>query len=74
MPTSILDQGLAEVKAQAFTVGGTFDGKKVSGGVTYDRKWSNGWGITAYAKAFWNDQSVLAHSGIEAGGKITKTF
>ncbi len=46
-------------KAAKFTVGGSVaaDGSIV-GGVTYNRTWRNGWGLTAYAKAYWNDQPV----------------
>lgn len=40
-------------KPSSFTVGGylTRDGRVV-GGVTYDRKFSNLWGLTAYARAY----------------------
>ena len=53
-----LDQVKADAP-QSFTVGAHYDGQTVSGGVSYDRKWSNGWGATAYMKAWWNDQAVL---------------
>lgn len=43
----------------SFTVGGTFDGHKAEGGLTYNRTWRNGWGLTAYAKAYWNDAPVV---------------
>ena len=45
-------------KPSQFTVGGSFDGKKLRGGVTYDRTWANGWGLTAYARAWWDDLPV----------------
>ncbi len=81
MPNSLSDQAHAEVTRiaqetpSAFTVGGSFDGKKVVGGFTVDRKWSNGWGLTAYARAWWDDAAVTPHkSGAEAGFQATKTF
>ena len=52
---------LAQVQAErpsSFTVGGSFDGKTLMGGVTYDRTWANGWGLTAYARAWWDDLPV----------------
>jgi hypothetical protein len=63
-------------KPQSFTVGGTFDGKVATGGVTYDRKWSNLWGITAYAKAYWNDAPVVPTDrfGYVVGADVTKKF
>lgn len=70
---------LAKVKAEtpaSFTVGGSFDGHVATGGVTVDRKWSNGWGATAYAKAWWNDAPVIPtdRAGYVVGVKATKTF
>lgn len=46
-------------KPSRFTVGGWTDGRYAEGGVTFNRKWSNLWGFTAYAKAYWNDQPVI---------------
>ncbi|MDH4132916.1 MAG: hypothetical protein OEV95_14060 [Gemmatimonadota bacterium] len=77
---SILDTGKAAVakvaqeKPNAFTVGGYTDGRGVHGEARYDRKWSNGWGATAYLRAWWNDASVTpGHSqGAAAGFEITK--
>ena len=37
-------------------------GKKLQGGVTYDRTWANGWGLTAYARAWWDDLPVSVGS------------
>lgn len=71
-----LDQVRAE-KPQSFTVGGRFDGKKIVGGITYDRRWSNGWGLTAYARAWWDDATVTTHTRrpkVEAGGELVKRF
>ena len=69
MADSLTDQAnraaLAQVKADkpsSFTVGGSFDGKKLQGGVTYDRTWANGWGLTAYARAWWDDLPVSVGS------------
>lgn len=61
---TLREQGEAEVakviatKPSRFTVGAYTDGKGVVASSTYSRKWSNGWGATAYAKAWWNDTSV----------------
>jgi len=69
-----LDQVKAE-KPSSFTVGGRFDGKKLEGGLTYDRKWSNGWGLTAYARAWWEDATVSTHTPkVAAGAEVTKRF
>lgn len=70
---------LAKVKADkpsSFTVGGTFDGHKVTGGIEYQRKWSNGWGATAFARAWWDDAPITPTDkfGVVAGGEVTKTF
>lgn len=80
---SILEAGnkatIDAVKAetpQTFTVGGSFDGARVDGGITYNRTWKNGWGATAYAKAWWNDSAVLPKDkhGIVVGGEVVKKF
>lgn len=65
---------LATVKAEkpsAFTVGLHTDGQGVVATATYDRTWKNGWGATAYAKAWWNDASVtpVRSSGVAAGAE-----
>jgi hypothetical protein len=85
VPNTLLEQAnqaaIDTVKQQApsqFTVGGArrSDGTIV-GGVTVDRKWSNGWGLTAYARAYWNDQPVETHRAKvqgEAGFEVTKKF
>lgn len=70
---------LAKVKAEkpsSFTVGGSFDGHVATGGISYDRKWSNGFGLTAYARAWWNDKPVIPtdRAGVVAGAEVTKTF
>lgn len=65
-----------------FTVGGYIKDGKIVGGVTYDRKLSNGWGLTAFARAWWDDLPVTAHDGtftvhaghVEAGIEASKTF
>ena len=81
---TILDQAnraaLAQVRTEKpsqFTVGGSFDGKRIQGGVTYDRKLSNGWGATAYLRAWWDDLPVSTTTRtprISAGGEVTKRF
>lgn len=65
-------------KPARFTVGGYLsrDGRVV-GGITYDRKLTNLWGITAYAKAYWHDQPVRVHGPTiegEAGFELTREF
>ena len=80
MTDSLKDQAnkaaLAAVTPQSFTVGGWTDGKYSEGGLTYQRKWSNGWGATAYAKAWWNDAAVIPtdRSGYVIGSELTKKF
>lgn len=59
-------------KPQQFTIGGGTDGKGAAVAITYDRKWSNGWGATAYARAWWDDLSVTPHPKLSAGGEIRK--
>lgn len=64
-------------KPSQFTVGGHYDGRRMVGGLTYDRTWKNGWGLTAYARAWWDDEAVTTHTkrpSVEAGGEITKRF
>lgn len=85
MSPSILESGQSLVKQQVdqvrtekpqqFTVGGYLaaDGT-ITAAVTYDRKWSNGWGATAYIHAWWNDLNVTAHPKFEAGGEVVKKF
>lgn len=74
---TISDQAIAKVKAEApssFTVGVTANAlaKRADAAVTYDRRWTNGWGLTAYAKAWWHDEAVVPRDkhgaviGIEA--------
>jgi len=78
------EQELKRIKAEApsqFVVGGSFDGHKVVGGVSYQRSWKNGWGATAYAKAWWEDIGVTPTSpkgeptkGAAVGFEATKKF
>lgn len=65
MADSLVDQAnraaIDDVKQRtpnSFTVGGRFDGKRIVGGVSYDRTLANGWGLTAYARAWWDDLPV----------------
>lgn len=81
---SLLDQAhkaaLDQVKAEkpsSFTVGGSFNGKKLQGGVTFERTWKNGWGATAYALAWWDDLPVSTHTTkpkVSVGGEVSKRF
>jgi len=73
------DKELAKVKAETpsqFRVGGTWNGKTATGGISYDRKWSNLWGVTAYAKAYWNDQPIVPTDkfGYVIGADVVKKF
>lgn len=70
------DKELAKVKPDAFVVGGTFDGHKVTGGIAYQRTWKTGWGATAFFRAWYDNKPVIPteKSGVIAGGEITKTF
>lgn len=78
--SSILETAHAEaikaVTPDSFTVGGRFDGHTFTGGVTIDRKWSNGWGASAYLRAWYNDAPVVptSKSGVIAGAEVTKKF
>lgn len=76
-----LDAVKAE-KPQQFTVGAQFRDGKLVGGVTYDRTWKNGWGATAYIRAWYDDLPVTvnvagqqAHRPTgEAGIEVSKKF
>lgn len=65
-----------KAKPSQFTVGGYVKDGKLVGGVTFDRTLKNGWGATAYIRAWWDDLpvSVKRKPNIEAGGEISKTF
>jgi len=69
---------LANVPPSQFVVGGRFDGHRVTGGLSYQRSWVNGWGLTAYAKAWWQDASVTPVGGSQSGSAVgveaVKTF
>ena len=80
---SLLDQAnkaaLDQVRAdapQSFTVGAHYDGQTVSGGVSYNRTWKNGWGGVGYAKAWYRAESVEVKpvSDVQAGVEVTKKF
>lgn len=64
-------------KPSRFTVGGRYEDGKLVGGLTYDRTWKNGWGATAYARAWYDDLPVSTHTRkpkIVAGGEVVKRF
>ncbi len=70
---------LAKVKREApakLVVGGTWDGHTLQGGVSYDRSWKNGLGLTAYARAYWRDETItpIDRHGFVIGGQGTYTF
>lgn len=72
---SVIDSLKAE-KPSKFTVGGSFNGRQAEGGLTFNRTWKNGWGATAYAKAWWNDSAVVPTDkfGYMVGGEAEKKF
>jgi hypothetical protein len=39
-----------------------------------DRTWTNGWDITAYAKAWWNGATTITMANTTAGVKVSKKF
>ena len=70
---------LAKVKTDApskFVVGGRIEGRKVTGGISYDRKFSNGFGATAYVRAWYDDQPLIPTDkfGYVIGGEGSYTF
>lgn len=75
-------QAVRSERPSQFTVGGYYRDGKVEGGITYDRKLSNLWGITAYAKAYWHDLPVtvsgptatMHRPSVEAGIEVRKQF
>lgn len=80
---SILDTGneamieaIRKEKPSKFTVGGTYNGTQASGGVTYDRKLANGFGFTAYAKAWMNQKPIVPTDkfGYVVGFEVSKDF
>lgn len=77
---TILASGLKQVrdeKPSQFTIGAYTDGHVHSGALTFDRSWKNGWGATAYARAWWNDQAVIPGApkfGGAIGVEGTKKF
>lgn len=50
----------------------TTDGKTVAGSVEFNRSWKNGWGATAYAKAWWNGDRVVGGGGVDVEKKFGK--
>jgi len=74
-----LDSVRAE-KAESFRVGGVVqmsEGKlRAEGGISYDRKLTNLWGLTAYANAYWNDKPIVPTDklGFVVGGELARKF
>ena len=63
------------VTPSQFTVGGYVRNGRLVGGVTYSRTWKNGWGVTAYARAYWDDLPVsVGRPKGEAGVEAVKRF
>ena len=87
MPETLLQQAnkaaLDSVKAekpQSFTVGGVVEMRngraRAEGGLTYDRKLTNLWGLTGYARAYWEDKPIIPTDqfGYVIGGELTRKF
>lgn len=68
-------KALDAVKPNQLVVGGYYKDGKLFGGVTYERKWSNGWGVAAFARAWVEGKAVTPQkASIEAGAEVTKKF
>lgn len=71
-------KSVRDEKPASFTVGAYVKSNgQVGGGLTVDRTWKNGWGATAYARAWWNDTAVLPNAPKitgEAGFDVVKRF
>lgn len=67
---------LAKVKPSAFVVGGTIEGRRVTGGLSYSRTWRSGWGAVAFARAWYDDAPVIPTDkyGYVLGVEVVKTF
>lgn len=83
MSDSLTDQAnkkiiddLKAAKPNQFTVGGHYQDGKIIGGAQYNRTWKNGWGATAYARAWWDDKAVTpqAKSGAVIGAEGVYKF
>jgi hypothetical protein len=82
MPTLLEQANAAAIdsvkadKPSQFTIGGHYDGQRITTAITYDRKWTNGWGATAYARAWWDDLpvSVSRKPRLGVGAEIVKKF
>lgn len=77
LATEIAIEQVKQRKPSQFTIGGALKDGKLVGGITYDRTWANGWGATAYAKAWWDDLPVsVGRKKLqgEAGVELTKKF
>lgn len=69
-------------KPQSFTVGAHYRDGQFIAETTYDRKLSNLWGLTAYARAYWHDLPVTVNGTTatvkkptgEAGVELTRKF
>ena len=61
-------------KPQSFRVGGVWDGRTVTGGISFDRAWRNGLGLTAYLRAWYNDAPITpqAKTGVVVGFEAVK--
>lgn len=45
-----------------------------AGEIIADRTWTNGWDVTAYAKAWWTGATTITKPNATAGVKVTKSF
>lgn len=67
-------------KPSQFTVGAHYRNGQLVASATYDRKLSNLWGLTAYAKAYWHDAPVTVSgptsrtTDVEAGFELSRSL
>lgn len=79
MPT-LKEQAIAAIRPAAFRVGADLvregDKLRAEGGVSYDRHWSTGWGVTAYGKAYWTDKPIVPvdRFGYVVGFEVGRKF
>ena len=69
-------------KPSQFVIGAHWRDGKFYAETTYDRKLSNAWGLTAYARAYWHDLPITVKGATatvsrptgEAGVEIKRQF
>jgi len=77
---TLSEQAKAMVVPHSFRVGATLvkegDGVRAEGGISYDRTAKNLWGVSAYAKAYWEDKPLVPVDkfGYVIGFDVKKEF